>query len=87
MATLFQFGFLLKSHHATPGLGTSVSVDPSHGGAGDKEWCYGLHDTRYTSDRRAIWQTIRGSVGKNSFINEYVLLMAGTESQLARVPS
>ena len=64
-----------------------MSVDPSHNGAGDRKGCYGLYDMGHMSDRRATWQTMQGSVGNNSFINEYKLLMAGTESHLARVPT
>lgn len=39
-------------------------------------------DARFMNYRRTIWQTTQGSVGNNPFINESMLLVAGTERHL-----
>lgn len=87
MGTLFQFSFLLiRPPHQTMS-GDLVSAVPflwwwrRWKVVSQSVWCQ-----VYKLYRRAIWQTIQGSMGNNSFINEYMLLVAETESHLARVP-
>lgn len=46
-----------------------------------------MYDVRFSRSREAVWQTIQGSMGNYSFINEYMPLVAATESRLARGPN